>query len=715
MTTRRRELGWLLLALVAVWVAWSYPLLHDAHHYFRGDTQNAYYGWFHHFGVALLHGHWPMLDAQTGSAGNPLAEGQMGLYSPLAAAIGIGAAVAPQVVVYATLLKFFVAAIAVSGCFLLARSYGVRPPLAAVAAVAVQLGGFTLSNDAPRWVDGQIVAALLPWAWWGTRRVMAGAHPAAALVACWLLVTTGYVYGTMYLILVLGGLLLENLLVRDNRALRRLLLVALFSGLVTVTVYLPGILTSPVTWRNHWTIGGSGPLQLDPVDALLTSHPTAVPHAVADHGHGKTWVNQVPFTYIAWFLPLVLWVDLARLRRQWRSLVSLAAPFVLLVVWTMLPYQMGPIRFPGRVMSAATLATVVLVVVVLERAGLRRPDRLRLGLSIAWALAAAGVAALVFPPMAGLQAVAGALVVVAVLLAAWAASEERRLAVVMILASVGIMGFQFTVQAASVAEQRNAPVRLADYSDILAGSKGDVLVIGSRPRLLAHHPELAHSLVTGSLWDLTGKPVHNGYTTMGFRKYNHRFCIRYNGDACDGSLATWFRVQPETGLRWVDLHAISTLVIAGRPRGVTNPRILSHPQAGWHVARRVERVVTWVRDEPVPTAGGVVWTSPGSVVHQVAQSETSTSFAVDSVYGDHASVVLSRLAWPGYAVTGARLGSPLGGHLIRVRITGADVGKTIVVTFRPPGWRLELACLGAALALGLGWSVVELVQRRRRR
>ena len=88
---------------------------------------------------------------------------------------------------------------------------------------------------------------------------------------------------------------------------------------------------------------------------------------------------------------------------------------------------------------------------------------------------------------------------------------------------------------------------------------------------------------------------------------------------------------------------------------------------------------------------------------------------VDSVYGDHASVVLSRLAWPGYRVSGARLGHPLGGHLVRVRITGADVGKTIVVTFRPPGWRLELASLAAALALGVGWSVVEWLRRRRPR
>src|SRR3954447_5056606 len=144
-TGRRVELRWLLLAVAAAWLTWAFPLLHDPRHYFQGDTQNAYYGWFHHFGTALLHGQWPLLDAQTGSAGNPLAEGQEGLYSPLSALIGIGAAVAPQVVVYATLVRFAIATIGVVGVYLLARGYGVRPGLAAVAAVAAQLGGFTLS------------------------------------------------------------------------------------------------------------------------------------------------------------------------------------------------------------------------------------------------------------------------------------------------------------------------------------------------------------------------------------------------------------------------------------------------------------------------------------------------------------------------------------------------------------------------------------------
>ncbi|MCW2793795.1 MAG: hypothetical protein JWO76_2893, partial [Nocardioides sp.] len=193
------------------------------------------------------------------------------------------------------------------------------------------------------------------------------------------------------------------------------------------------------------------------------------------------------------------------------------------------------------------------------------------------------------------------------------------------------------------------------------------------------------------------------------RHYNDRFCLRYNGEACPQALGEMFTVQPETGLRWVDLHAISTLVLYDDP---DHP--VGAPPSGWHESRRVGLVVTWERDRVVPTAGGVVWSAPGTQVHEVARSDTSTSFVVDRV-GDDPSVVLSRLAWPGYRVTGAGFGEPLEGQLIRVRLDPARVGETVTVTFRPPGWSGELASLGGALLLGAGWCLVVTVRRRRTR
>lgn len=707
----RADLICLGVALATVWLVWLYPLLLDPRHYFQGDTQNAYYGWFHHLGNALLHGRWPMLDVQTASAGNPLAEGQEGLYSPLSWLIGIGAATAPQLVVYATLVKLAVASLAVVGCYLLAREYDVRPGLAAVAAVAVQLGGFTLSADAPRWIAGQLVAALLPWAWWAARRTVAGANPWPLLVSTFVLVATGYVFGTMYLGLVLVGLMLETLLSRDWPAVRRLLLLGVYVALLCVTVYLPGILSSSVTWRDGWEIEGPGFLEMEPVTTLLAGQPTAVSPTVRLLDEPAVGAAQVTFTYVAWFLPLACWVVYARLRHDWRTLLSLVVPLALAVVWTLLPYYMGPLRMPGRVMAMVTLTAVLLLVVLLDRALDRsaagRPSPGRLALSLLWVGAAAVGAALLRPSSTWLQLGAG-VVVVACVAATFAAAPRRRLLpAVMIAASAAIALLQLTAQPDGIGGERGSPGALAAYDDLLPGAEGDVLVIGLSPEVLHEHPGLGRTILPGSLWDLTGRPVHNGYTPLGFRAYNDRFCIRFNGDACPEALTTMFETEPTTGMPWVDLHSISTLVLVDLPDSQA-----ANPPPGWHVAGRDDPVVTWVRDAPLPTAGGVVWSSPGTRVRELARTETSTTFAVDAV-GPDASVVLSRIAWPGYQVDGATLDDPLGGHLLRVRLSPDDVGSTVTVTFRPPGWRLEVTALIAAVALAAAWTIVAARRRRR--
>lgn len=706
----RADLTWLAVALGSVWLVWLYPLLLDPRHYFQGDTQNAYYGWFHHLGDALLHGRWPMLDVQTASAGNPLAEGQEGLYSPLSWLIGIGAAQAPQLVVYATLIKLAIATVAVVGCYLLARGYGVRPGLAAAAAVAVQLGGFTLSADAPRWIAGQLVAALLPWAWWAARRTVAGASPWPLLVSTFLLVATGYVFGTMYFGLVLIGLLLETLLVRDWPGVRRLLLLGVYVGLLCVTVYLPGILTSSVTWRRGWEVEGPGFLEMEPVTTLLAGHPTTVSPTVTVLDDPALGADQVTFTYVAWFLPLACWVVYARLRHDWQSVVSLAVPLALAVVWTLLPYYVGPLRMPGRVMAMVTLTAVLLLVVLLDRALDRsaagRPSRPRLALSLVWVAAAAAGAALLRPSSGWLQVGAGA-AVAACVVAAFLATPRRRLLPVIIAASAGLAVLQLSAQPTGIGGQRGSPGELAAYADLLPGAEGDVLVIGLSPEVLEEHPGLGRSVLPGSLWDLTGKAVHNGYTPLGFRAYNDRFCIRFNGDACPEALTRMLQTEPTTGLPWVDLHAISTLVLVDLPTSRT-----ADPPPGWHVARDDDPVVTWVRDRPLPTAGGVVWASPGTRVRELARTETTTTLAVDAV-GPDASVVLSRIAWPGYDVDGATLDDPLGGHLVKVALPPDAAGGTVTVRFRPPGWRLELTALGAAVLLALGWTLGHAARRRR--
>ena len=180
-------------------------LVQDPRYFFHGDTQSAYLGWEYRLGEQLRAGRWPLIDLHAWASGNAVAEGQWGLFSPLVAAIGLLATVAPNVLVFATAVKLVLLCVGVLGTFALARSYGAAAPLAFVAAVAVAGGGMTQYLDLASWTAGLMIWALVPWVWWALRRTMSGAaNPAVLLVLVYLLVTVGYVYGTIMLILVLG-------------------------------------------------------------------------------------------------------------------------------------------------------------------------------------------------------------------------------------------------------------------------------------------------------------------------------------------------------------------------------------------------------------------------------------------------------------------------------------------------------------------------------
>jgi hypothetical protein len=116
-----------------------------------------------------------------------------------------------------------------------------------VGGILVGLSGQSVIFDWPSWATGQMATALLPWAWWLTRRAMRGRNPLPALVACYLIVSIGYVYAALYLAVVILACLVDAGVARDRNALLRTLGVGAFSALIVVTVFLPGVRTAPST------------------------------------------------------------------------------------------------------------------------------------------------------------------------------------------------------------------------------------------------------------------------------------------------------------------------------------------------------------------------------------------------------------------------------------------------------------------------------------
>lgn len=697
----RRAWAWPLATVGSVLVVLLLPLVPDPRHYFHGDTQAAYYGWWYHLGEQLRAGRWPLLDPHAWRAGNLAAEGQWGLYSPLVMLIGLLATVSGGVLLLATAVKVVLALAGALGVYALARSYEAPYAAAYAAAVAVPAGGVTQHLDLPSWAAALMIWALLPWVWWALRRTMLwGANPVPALGLAYLLVTVGYVYGTIMLILVLVACLVDCRVTRDRVAAVRVLVVAVVSGLVAVAVYLPGVLTAPVTIR-HGELGGFGGMLSADLPAMFTS---VIPTA-AEPGVDSL---LLPYAYAAWFLPALLWVDLDRLRRAWRPLAGLffmTGATLLVVVG---PAHLGPLRWPLRLQPFLVQMLVVLCVVLVGRYAVRRPSPRRLAASLLWVLLA-GVVAVVRAPGVWVGHLLSVVVVCAGLGVVWLllASPRRRprvTAVVVAAFTLGLLPLQHAFYPNLTSPERNMPAHRAAYRTQLSTAEGDALVVGDMSPDLRTAPASAGDLLAGSAWYLNPHAVQNTYTTISFEAYYDRYCIYYAGFTCPELLDVLFSTEPGTGRARVDLLSVSTLLLV---RADFPESRLSSPPRGWHVSDSTRWAVTWVRDDPVPGAGGPVWSSPGTTVTSTGSDDRTVRLRVDAVPPGGGRVALSRLAWPGYHTDLGGLGTPVDGYLLTLELPARAAGRVVTVHFSPPGWRLELVCWWVALVLGAGWAVME--------
>jgi hypothetical protein len=91
-------------------------------------------------------------------------------------------------------------------------------------------------------------------------------------------------------------------------------------------------------------------------------------------------------------------------------------------------------------------------------------------------------------------------------------------------------------------------------------------------------------------------------------------------------------------------------------------------------------------------------------------SPESVTFHVDDAPAG-GTVTFSRLAWPGYEVSGAQIAPPADGFLLAVDVPpGAD--GNVTVTFRPAGFGISIGALVASVGAAAVWTIIAALRRR---
>lgn len=704
------------------------PLRWHPRLYFQDDTENGAYGVWYHLGQRLISGELPILNPSVWSSGNYTAEMQWGTWNPITMLIGVVVYSASDAVVISSSIKIAFLVLAAVGAHLLARSYSVPPSLAFIVGIAVPLNGFTMFFDAPSWVTGEITWALLPFFWMELRSLLIGRrNPVWAFVFGYLIVTIGYVAGTVAVGFVLLAVGVDVLLRRRWVNAVKIGAVGVSLILVAIVVYLPGVLSAAVTNRSGMVINNDEHMGVDLSGLLSSTISTAFPLMPSWWWAGYS--APAPAVYVAWFLPLAAFLSWRLVRPHLQEVRDLLLFAALSILFVLLPTTIGPLRYPVRFMPYLALAMILLCIVMFAKARAKYPSKLALlgsagaiffGVFGAWAQVPGR-----FGPIfvAGVTAALGLSSCWFILRGAiprfWKWRPVALIAVIIATTTVATTVVQHRTTDGSPLSVSNMPADTKIPKGVLAGVQNDVIVVGDPLDYPQDNSTWSRTLMANT-WYLSPASVQNRYQLLGYSQYNHLTCMRYLGGTCPELLNALFEVRTETGLLLADELSVDNIQILKKSFGKQAPKAsngyitrdfvidMRPVPDGWHVVSDDGEIALWSRDKPLGPSGGLVWKSDGTHATEISRSDSEVRLRVDKVPESGGRVAFSRLAWPGYTVEGAQLATPVDGFLLSVDLAAGSEGSTVAVRFHPPGWTIGVIAWVIGVGGMLLWSFISL-------
>ncbi|MGW4356107.1 hypothetical protein ACWELJ_28875 [Nocardia sp. NPDC004582] len=717
---RLRTEGWRwgLASVAGVVAGYASVLLANPRHFYTDDTEAQYGPMWVMLGRHLHDGRFPALVPWEWMSGNYSLE-EAGLYNPPQLLVDWFAPEVNDLALYVTLVKLIFSIIAALGVFRVCRAYGARGWWAAPAAIAFPLSGWFLFFDESSWATSLTGTAWMLHAWASairyTRTPAAGRRwtsgPIPVFVFAYLAISVQYVFPAVESALMFGAVAVgEAIRQRTWRPALRLLAVAACAGLAGLETYLPGMLSSPVTWRGNERVLSDDFLTVPWSESLNASLPSTVPAFTGWWGY----VQPMPMVYIAWFVvPVLAFVDWGAVRRSAREYAGPALFAVVFLMWTAGPGRIGPLRWPARVLPMLAVGVLVLVCVVVSRHG--RFDAPRRWIAAAVLIGLLFVRSFCAAPHLVVRHLIATAVVAALTAALVRLARTRGPAAACALAVVAM----FPIAYAQVRVQGPTPMsyhfpeRRSEMTAAFPRFDGVTLQLADRALVPPAEQSAAGawgSLAFGNYAKNLGLNYVNAYTPIGYRAFSALLCMGWDGSTCPAAFGAAFSAEPETGRRYVDLMKVDRVVLQ-RAQYPDAGRQAPPPGWRWVDYPGHERYI-WVLER----ADGPISARPGPAA---ARDVTATQVGRDSVSShlrvssaDGGRLVFARLAWPGYRVT-------LGGHEIGVRtvaniFVGVDIppgtaDADLVVEWRPPGWKIGIA---AALAGLLGLAALQWAYRR---
>ncbi len=717
--------GAIILIVAVVSIFSLIPLLFFHRFYFLDDTQRGAIGQWYEVGKLLLKGQLPIFNVAAQGSGNYLAEGQWSTFSPLVWLISIIVYYSSNFLVFATVFKMILLNILGVGAFLLARSMSVQKPYAIIYGIVTPFVGFTIFAGASSWVTDLMVSAFFPWFWWGLRRFLnKNTGPVLAFIIGYSIITVGYVFGTIMLIAVMLGAFIAAIVMKNWTQLRRIILLGISLAAVTIAVYLPGIAISGVTMRSGSGITNDNFFSPNLSDLLFSFSPIGYPEL-------SSWwttssVTYMPWMYIGWPILLLIFLNYSHIKNiivnnkiifiQW--LVPTLVTFFLLFG----PSNIGPLRYPVRMMAYFGQLTLLLMALLVSRLGLKF-SKSRIWVLIGLTLLGTFLEFSNTPARIESSLATNVIVALSVATLAYIGSGIKFLKFksilinikkpTLIILSIAVLttGFSMLVQQRTIGrnndsiQQQHITYKYTDFqmpakkSDILKMSKkfqGNTVVLGNDD----------HTIV-GNDWYITKIDSMNVYTPVGFAAFSADFRGGEPTHVPVEQYAKLFKKDKQTQLPLADLLSVDTVAVGNEGDRKVYRNLIKHKNvpAGWQVTSHDQYYVVIQREKINNNVGGIVWSNLSQVT-QVKNSNYAVTIKVPAHQND-AKVVFSRTAWPGYHVISgqAKLAKPLRGYLTQITVPASQEEQTITLQFEPPLLKASVGLIIFSVMLIVLWSI----------